>query len=103
MLPKSYRAQESCSTCKMCYIWAQQDEDVDYYCAKDGNRPLSGICCSEEGWIEDLEKRGLQHGSEEWYNEFEKLMEAWRNWSEGRQVVANGMCDEHKPRNKNEG
>ena len=104
MLPKSYREQESCSTCAMCYVMCQQDEDTDYYCDKDDNRPLSGIVRTEECWLKSLEKRGFTRddNSQEYLEEFEKLSEAWASWEKEHMVCANGICDEHKPKEKHE-
>jgi glutathionylspermidine synthase len=101
-LPKSYYEQKACSNCKYCYIWGQQDENVDYYCEKEGDRPLSGICLSNEDWAKNLKERDISEDTDEFNIEYEKLIDDWSDWSNSHRVVANGICDEYEKEDERE-
>ena len=87
-LPDSYRVQNGCRDCRHCARICEYDDGNTYYCAYGApERPPCGSVAMEESFSE----RGVEPLLEREDRELARI-EAWAEWSEGREVAAWGTC-----------
>lgn len=89
-LPASYREQRACANCALAFAHQEYDCGIQYYCTlRAPPRPRCGSVAMGETFananFEDAEL-------------FESDMNAWDEWSDGREVEPHGTCDEHEAR-----
>ena len=84
MIPKSYRIINTCQNCAHVFIFTEYDEPTELFCTLNAEtRPK---CCSVLMGI-DEEVTG---NPDEWHLQTRE----WREWSEDKEVAANGVCNE---------
>jgi hypothetical protein len=87
--PSSYRRQDGCHTCELCFIRAEYDDQDRYFCQFDAvPRPPCGSVAMAEGehWP-NYENVGDDN------DPFVTAMNAWDAWAEKHEVAHDGICD----------
>jgi len=91
---QSYRELHSCVNCKHVFCKSEHDEGDVLFCTKDApERPKCGsVYMREHFWGSDEEV--LNKTVEEIDEMNSQFRSEWEEWSEGREVLFNGICDE---------
>lgn len=84
-IPNSYRIQDGCANCAHVFVRLEYENDNELYCLLDAppRPPCMSIFMGE-------------HGPMRTWSERDEPREAWNAWKEGRDVLPQGICDQHK-------
>jgi len=90
----NYYEQEGCHSCRSVFELDEYDDGRSYFCTNNApKRPPSGGIDREEQFCEP------KSGFKEW----DKGIQAWKKWAEGRQVDGWGLCDDYGQKLEPEG
>lgn len=89
MKPKSYKEQDGCHNCELCFVLCSSLCGESYFCTKDApKRPPCGSVAMGEGFYTGPDgKFSSKIGKER--------MREWERWEKGREVVPWGKCDNY--------
>ena len=94
MIPETYKTQSACVNCRHVFTFGEFDCGDVLYCHQDGSdRPICGSVLMDEDFTRDDKE---YPGREEPFENFCIGVERWQAWSRGREVAANGICDQHE-------
>ena len=91
-LPKSYAINKGCHNCVNAFRLDEYDGGPQYYCKFEDitPRPICGsVLMTKENGYENDER--FTHIFDDVV--YEEQLDAWDNWSEGREVDESGICD----------
>ena len=87
---KNYRQQNGCRNCKHVFVWSEYDDASVYYCTFGA--PKRPPCLSY--LMGEIPYKVFD------YEASERASREWREWSNGRMVSREGVCDNWAGRNE---